>query len=231
MRIRFSSLLITLLGITLFSCNSNEIGKAEDVSPDAIYFDYQISGEDGNPEATVFLQYKFGGENGTTLTIDTPGKVEVDGIELKPDSTRFVGAFYETQQPLEKMTGQHSIRFTNPGGKSYDEEFNFIPFSLDSEIKNINRDDSLIIYLKGVKDDEKINVNLSDTVFGSNGVEKDFPVYDGKILISKDELKELSKGPISFRMERVNSRPIKKGTLQGGRLTTKFTLSRELMIN
>ena len=75
---RFFPLLFILPSILLFACTSNEIGNSKDVNPDAIYFDYKIWGEEGNENVTVKLQYRFGGQNGTTLTMEDPAKVELD---------------------------------------------------------------------------------------------------------------------------------------------------------
>lgn len=84
---RFLLFFISASTVFLFSCNDAEIGSANDVEAEAIYFDYRVSGEEGNPEVTALLQYRFGGENGTTLTIDKPGIVSIDGEILKVDST------------------------------------------------------------------------------------------------------------------------------------------------
>mgnify|MGYP001588509514 FL=1 len=84
---RLFLLLLTSSFLVFCSCNSNEIGKEKDVDPESIYFDYQVKGEEGDDHVTVLLQYRFAGENGTTLTIDEPGKVEFDGEVIKVDSS------------------------------------------------------------------------------------------------------------------------------------------------
>src|SRR5258707_13110554 len=90
------------------SCNgrSNEIGGSKDVSPGSIWFDYQISGEEGRDEISVMLQFRFGGQNGTTLVLDPPSKVELDGELIKADSSRMTGAFYEVMRPVTEVTGK-----------------------------------------------------------------------------------------------------------------------------
>ncbi|MBK5271605.1 MAG: hypothetical protein JJE22_11400, partial [Bacteroidia bacterium] len=83
----------------LFSCSSNEIGGSKDVNPETIWFDYQVWGEEGHDNMTVMLQYRFAGENGTTLVLDEPSKVELDGEIIKADSSKITGAYYEMVKP------------------------------------------------------------------------------------------------------------------------------------
>src|ERR1051326_7045639 len=91
----------------LVACNDVEIGKAKDVDPESIYYDYKISGEEGRDYAIVKLQYRFGGPNGTTLVLDEPSKVTLDGVVLKVDSAKYSGAYYEVTKPIDSLKGKH----------------------------------------------------------------------------------------------------------------------------
>jgi len=103
----------------LSSCTgrSNEIGGSSDVNPETIWFDYQISGEEGRDDMSVMLQFRFAGKNGTTLVLDGGSKVELDGVVIKADSSKMTGAFYEIMKPVNEFTGKHSIVFTDINGK------------------------------------------------------------------------------------------------------------------
>src|SRR5690242_16682538 len=127
---RRSIVIFFILFTSIISCTSNEIGNIKDVNPETIWFDYKVWGEEGNEDMTIMLQFRFGGSNGTTLMLDTPSKVELDGIELKADSSRMTGAFYEAIRPVKDFGGKHSIVFTNTNGKKHREEFRFQPLSL-----------------------------------------------------------------------------------------------------
>src|SRR4030095_14281414 len=117
--------------ISIFSsCTSNEIGNSKDVNPDAVFFDYEVWAEEGK-DVTVNLQYRMGGKNGTTLVLDEPSKVLFDGEQLKVDSAKGIGAYYEIQRPFSSFAGKHSITFTDLNKKEYKEEFEFTPFTLD----------------------------------------------------------------------------------------------------
>src|SRR6187551_1918495 len=95
----------------LFSCTSNEIGNSKDVNPQAVFFDYEVWAEEGKEDVTVNLQYRMGGKNGTTLVLDEPSKVMLDGEQLKVDSAKVTGAYYEVQKPFASFTGKHAISF------------------------------------------------------------------------------------------------------------------------
>jgi hypothetical protein len=125
----------SILTLLISSCTSNEIGNSKDVNPDAIYFDYKIWAEEGKQDVSIMLQYRFGGANGTTLVLNDPAKVELDGASsYLPDSSRMTGAFYEVIKPLAGFSGDHKIIFTDINKKQYEEEFSFQPFKLSTEI-------------------------------------------------------------------------------------------------
>src|SRR6187397_2623725 len=119
---------ISISIFSLFSCTSNEIGNSKDVNPEAVFFDYEVWAEEDKEDVTVNLQYRMGGKNGTTLVLDEPSKVILDGEQLKVDSAKVTGAYYEVQRPLASFTGKHTINFTDVNNKEYNEEFAFTPF-------------------------------------------------------------------------------------------------------
>jgi len=54
--------------ITFAGCdNTKEYGKA--VDPDSIYFDYRITGEEGNDKLTVLLLFRDGDEEGDAISV------------------------------------------------------------------------------------------------------------------------------------------------------------------
>src|SRR5215207_4234070 len=109
----------------LFSCTSNEIGNSKDVNPDAVFFEYKIWADESREEVTVNLQYRMGGKNGTTLVLGEPSKVLFDGEQLKVDSAKVTGAYYEIQRPFSSFAGKHTILFIDVNKKEYKEEFEF----------------------------------------------------------------------------------------------------------
>jgi hypothetical protein len=83
------------------------------------FFDYRIWADEGREDVTVNLQYRMGGKNGTTLVLDEPSKAMFDGEQLKVDSAKVTGAYYETQKPIASFPGKHTISFTDLNKKEY----------------------------------------------------------------------------------------------------------------
>ena len=213
-----------------FSCNDAEIGGIKDVNPETVWFDHQIGGEEGSNDMTVMLQYRFAGENGTTLILDAPSKVELDGELIKGDSSKMTGAFYEVIKPLKEFTGSHTITFTDINRKQYREEFNFRPMSLIAEApKEIKRND-LVFELEGLNQQDYVRVLLTDTAFTSEGINRLDTVKNGKIFISKKDLEKVVTGPVHFELIKEDEKSVKNGTAQGGRLSISYSIKREFVL-
>ncbi len=211
-------------------CNSNESGNAKDVNPERIYFDYRISGEEGNDSITIILQYRFGGRNGTTLVLQDPSQVELDGVKLIADSSKMSGAFYETFRSVREFEGDHEIVYTDINQKKYRETFRFHPVSMKVEVPaEIERGD-IQFELEGLDHLDFVRTLLTDTSFESNGINRLDSVWDGKIMITRKELRNLVNGPIQLDFYRENERPVKNGTEEGGRLSISYGIKRSFIL-
>ncbi len=221
------SLLFLSLVPLIFSCKDEEIGHSKDVNPDAIFFDYRISGEEGR-SITCMLRYRFGGPNGTTLMLEDPSKVEVDGVALKLDSAKYTGAYYEISKPVKEFTGPHEIVFTDINKKQYKEDFDFIPISLSAELPEKITRQPFTIKLKGL-DNAQVPVRLvmTDTAFSTRDVNEIRQISNGEIAIDENTLSRLKKGPITLEIYTEDERSVKNGTKQGGRLFITYGLKRE----
>jgi len=222
--------LLAFVSIVFTACNSNEIGNMKDVNPESIYFDYQVSGEEGNDFATVMLQYRFAGPHGTTLVLEDPSRVELDGTQIKGDSSKMSGAFYEMQVPVPRLTGQHEIVFTDINKKQYKETFDFSPITFKAAIPTeINRGD-LVFELNGLKNIDYVRVLLTDTSFHSEGINRVDTVKNGRVLISRQDLELLVNGPIQLDLIRENEKEVKNGTREGGMISVTYSLKREFVL-
>lgn len=222
-----TSILISTSILLLSSCTSNEIGNSEDVNPDAVFFDYEIWAEEGRDNVTVKLQYRMGGPNGTTLVLNDPSKVELDGEEIKLDSAKFSGAYYEVEKPLASFTGNHSIVFTDLNNKDYTEEFEFAPFFISPDVPAVLRRSDLVFNLKGLEPVEYIRVILTDTSFTSRDINDIDTVKNGKLIISAERLSALKNGPIDLEFNKEFERLVRNGTKEGGMLSITYRLKRE----
>ena len=218
---------IYLLPIFLFSCTSNEIGNSKDVNPDRIYFDYQVRGDERDTSVTLYLQYRMGGPNGTTLVVDPPAKVQLDSEIIPVDSARLSGAYYEIQKRSQSFAGRHSILFTDANNKQYDQEFIYQPFKLKTKIPaTINRSDLAFDFL-GLASEDYIRVILTDTSFMSKDIHEIDTVKNNRLVVTADKLKNLTDGPITLQFYKEIEKPIRNGTKEGGRISISYGLQRE----
>ena len=221
------SIILFISAFFIYSCTSNEIGNSEDVNPNAVFFDYEIWAEEGRDNVTVKLQYRMGGPNGSTLVLSEPSKVELDGEQIKLDSAKFSGAYYEVQKPLVSFTGKHSIVFTDLNNTEYTEEFEFAPFEISPNVPALLKRGDLVFDLKGLEPIEYIRVILTDTSFTSRDINDIDTVRNGKLVISSERLSALKDGPIHLQFNREYERLVRNGTKEGGMLSITYRLKRE----
>lgn len=215
---------------SLGSCTSNEIGNSKDVNPESIYFDYKVWGEEGNKDVTVMLQYRFAGPNGTTLVLDEPAKVELDGEIIRADSSKMSGAYYEVIKPVREFTGNHSIVFTNLEKKQYKEEFNFQPVILRTKIPAELKRGDLQFELDGLDPVDYVRVLITDTSFESEDINRIDTVRNGRVVVKGEDLKKLVNGPIHLELSKEFDKPVKNRTREGGRLSFSYGLKREFLL-
>lgn len=221
-------LALTLIStLFLLSCTSDEIGNSKDVNPEAVFFDYRIWAEEGREDVTVNLQYRMGGRNGTTLILDEPSKVLFDGEQMKVDSAKVTGAFYEVQRPLASFEGKHVITFIHIDNKEYKEEFEFVPFTLDPEVPVVMHRGDLVFTFKGLDSLDQLGVTLTDTSFNSSDINDLDSVKNGRLVIAASRLAALVNGPINLQFYKEIDRPLKSTTREGGRLYISYGLKRE----
>ena len=221
------SILASISMFSLFSCTSDEIGNSKDVNPDAVFFDYEIWAEEGKEDVTINLQYRMGGKNGTTLVLDEPSKVILDGEQLKVDSAKVTGAYYEVQRSISSFAGKHTISFTDLNKKEYNEEFEFRPFTLDPDVPStLNRGD-LVFNFKGLDTIDYLSVILTDTSFTSQDINDVDTVRNGRLVIKADRLSALINGPIHLQFLREQMLQLKKPTKEGGKFIINYGLKRD----
>jgi len=216
----------------LSSCTgrSNEIGGSKDVNPETIWFDYQISGEEGREDISVMLQFRFAGKNGTTLVLDGGSKVELDGQLIKADSSKITGAFYELMKPVNEFIGKHNIIFTDINGKQYKEEFSFNPISLKTKIPDSLHREDLVFELDGLDHTDFVRVLLTDTAFTSEGINRVDTVKNGRVIISKEDLESVVNGPVQLELIKEDEKPVKNGTREGGHISINYGLKRSFKL-
>jgi hypothetical protein len=220
-------ILIAVSILLLTSCTNNEIGNSKNVNPYAIFFDYKIRGEEKDSNITVYIQYKKGGPNGTTLVLNEPAKVQLDSEEINIDSAKLTGAYYEIRKPIAGFAGKHTIIFTDFNNKEYKEEFVYNPFKLKTKIPAVINRGDLAFDFEGLEAEDYIRVAAVDTSFMSRDIHEIDTVKNNRLIIPASKLKNLVNGPITLLLSKEKERSMKNGTKEGGRIVVSYGMQRE----
>ncbi|HEY6955397.1 MAG TPA: hypothetical protein VI385_09140 [Flavisolibacter sp.] len=215
-----------LLGLALVGCKDKD--KAYNGTKfDQVYFDYAVTAEEGDEDATCVFQYKYGGEEGRAMNIE-PAKVELDGKAVESDSAKLSGFFYEVQRPIDSFAGKHLVAFITPDGKEYRNEFDFTPFTIEGDLPERVKKKPFTIQLHNFPPGEKqVRLLLLDTAFESRGFNDLVPVLNGKVNINSEVLTTVKKGPVVLQLYSEQENPLKQKTLVGGKISISYGLKRQ----
>jgi hypothetical protein len=214
------------LVIFLTGCTSNEVRTNKRFNADAIYFDYNIWGDEESGMVTVKLQFRVGGPGGASVVLDGTAKVEFDGEELRADSSRMNGAWYEMRKAVKDFGTRHQVVYTDNNEKQYQEEFNFNVFYLSTGLpKQLKRDD-LVFEFEGLEPGNPIKVLLTDTSFFGRGIDRLDTVRNSRISVTRQDLDNLKNGPVSLEFYLEEEKALLQTTRLGGRLSTSYGLRR-----
>lgn len=205
------------LSIALFSCASNEIGQSKDVNQETIYQQYFMEYDAGEDECKMTAQFRFAGEDGTTLELNSPSKFECDGIAAKVDSGGFSGAYYRIHIPAKKTLGTHQLSFTDFNKKVYQNEFVMDSFYLANVPAVVDRAAPALVYFKApvLQGDDYIELESdgTDSSFSINYHAND---KNGYITIPAKELQRQNKNEFSVVATLYRKIPLQQQTKEGG---------------
>jgi len=221
-------LLAMAVGLAIFqwSCLGKKNDQARDFDPEAIYLDYNVWGDEESGMVTVKLQFRYGGPEGFPIALDNPAKVEFDGEQMKADSSKMNGSWYELNKSIRDFIGNHQIVYTDGDEQVYREEFNFSRFYLNEDMpRSIKRDD-LTFELTGLDSGSYIRLLLSDTSFYGPGIDRLDTIRNGKVNILKRDLDKLENGPVFLEFYLEKEKPLAQTTRRGGMLSTTYSLKR-----
>jgi hypothetical protein len=217
-----------LLLITAISCKEADDNNAKD-GVSNLYFDCVITADESDPEVTCKIQYKTGGYGGTAVSIQKPGRVELDGEELAPDSSRFSGVYYESRKALAGFSGRHVIQLVTGDNKPYREEFEFRPFKLEEDLPTVINREGLNLKLVDLPAGTRsLRVVMTDTSFGTSWINKKVKLVDGSLPITSAMLARLKNGPVGLEIYYEEEIKAKQAAPKGGRIAITYSLKREL---
>lgn len=212
----WSVIAFSTLCLFFFACEE-EIGNSKDVNPETIYFDYDIT-QEGTGDAVVLLSFRFAGPEGTTLVLNEPSQVKLDGMPLQVDSSDMMGAYYEKAIPYNKLTGAHEIVFTDIHEKKYINNFQWNNMSCDISLPNRISMQKIFIPVQGGIDGDVLDINISDTSFETNDAILELKINDGGIEIPTHAFAIQKEGPLDISISKNIDRQLAHTTAEGGRL-------------
>lgn len=215
---------LLLIAYTITSCQETEIANSKDVNPEAIYQDYNISYDETFNDVDTRAQYRFGGSKGTTLVLNTPSKIMLDNKQLKVDSSKSAGAYYDAGFTAADFTGSHSYIFTDINNKTYKQQFSFKPLKLVTNIPATINSNNLLLKFDGLANGDVINVEIADTARKTENIDRLDTLRNNAITITAAQLKTLSAGPLTIKLSANVVKPLQQPTAEGGRLTIKHSL-------
>lgn len=212
---------------SLAACKSNGMGKGAAENLEDVYFDYRISGEEGNDSVAVVLKFREYDEYGEAVRIN--GTVMLDGKPLAPDSTPMTGPYYAVNKPLAYFTGKHNIT-VNADGRKYSEEFSFRPYAFKNDITDTVTRGKWMMEFEGLDKKDVLRIVMTDTSFTGMGIHRVDTVWNNRLVLTKGDLVRLESGPVNMELTKEWERPVKNGTMAGGILAVYFTIRREFYL-
>lgn len=218
------SLFLALFATLLLAACQNMDRRAPAFSGNALYLDYQISGEEGEDSVACRLQCRRGGPDGPTVLL-SPGAVRLDSIPLTADSAGFSGIYYETERLSTGFDGNHIWQMRDSAGHDRATPFRFSAFSLSELPARIRRSD-IEMELKNFPENRgRVHLLLIDTSWASNDLNIILPVHNGRVLVPGGRLRYLSNGPINLEMRYDEIVPLEPDA-RPGRLHITYTVRR-----
>lgn len=220
-----SSLSVLLVLIGCFGSARKE-GEA---LPEEIYFEYTVTGEEGNDSISVVMKFKEYDRYGQAVSIE-PGGVVFDGSPVAVDSTTMTGPYYAMNRHIRDFAGKHTIQVTLPNYKKYKEDFTFKPFTFKSGISDTIRRAKMQLQFEGLSNKEIVRVLLTDTSFTGDGINRLDTVWFNRIIITRGDLSYLENGPINLELTRESEKPLRNGTEAGGSISIFYSIRREFWL-
>jgi hypothetical protein len=220
-----NSLLVLMVSIlVLAACSSNEIGESKDVAQEKIYQQYSISYTEGNANAEVFCQFRFAGENGTTLVLNHPSQLQFDGEKLAVDSSTGSGAYYKATKPIANFYGNHLLIFSTTDEKKLENSFSFDRFKLVNLPATVSKQQPFNVHFEtaALQPGDHIELTTHDT--DSSFSISHTGAAGTAIVIPAAELKRQKEKDLTLEATLYRKLPLQKSTGEGGEIVIRYTL-------
>ncbi|HRI19309.1 MAG TPA: hypothetical protein PLA68_00080, partial [Panacibacter sp.] len=160
----------------------------------------------------------------TTLVLNSPSKVTIDGNEIKVDSGSISGAYYEKRFAATTINGSHNIVFTDINGKSHAEKFSFNRIACTTILPPSIKKQDLLFEFSGETNNSNIDIAVSDTSSATEDIYINSKLNSNRVTCSAEQLKNLSEGPVQISIYKNQSIPLQQPTQEGGRLNINYSI-------
>lgn len=201
--------------LLLQACQSSEIGNSKDVNPNAVYRAYTISYTEGDDRVRCVCQCRFGGQNGTTLVLNTPSKFTLDGDTLLADSSVIDGAYYYIEPLVERFEGPHNLVFTDINGKEHPQKLSFTTITCGG-LPEVSTAKDIPVAFTGLKDGDVVHTELSDTSNATEDIGRDDTIRNNQLIIRGSALGKLKPGPVTVAFYADKHSPLDNPAKEGG---------------
>jgi hypothetical protein len=196
------------------------------INPEAVFFDYNIWGDEESGNIIIRLQYRRGWQEGSAIVLAQSARVELDGEPLVLDSSKMNGAWYEISKSAKEFSGRHLNKLTDENSNEYVEEFDFSLLTLRSEVPRVISRNDLAFGLNGLKQEDTIQVLLTDTAYYSRGIDRIDTVQNGLVRISRADLDNVRNGPVVIEFYKDEEWALTQTRKAGGRIFISYGLKR-----
>ncbi|HEX2630754.1 MAG TPA: hypothetical protein VHM26_17175 [Chitinophagaceae bacterium] len=225
--------ILCFVSVFLFAaCKQRDAERtSRNINPDQVFFDYQVSGSQESENVAVMLQFRIKGIQGPTLLLEAPSEVKIDGLPIPVDSTRMTGPYYEIIFRAAGFEGPHTIEYISSDSTKFTEDFEYLPMVInglpDSIISSAK---DLVLDIDGLDSVDYVRIVLTDTSRYNEGINRLDTIRDRRLIITRDDLQQLSPGPLQLLLTREYERPVKNGSKRGGRIAINYEIRKELYL-
>lgn len=215
----------------LAACSNAGVDAGTENSSGALYYDYQLWSEEESGTATIRLQYKQGSEEGPAVPLPERQRVLLDTTPFQPDSTKFLGTYYELTKPLKDFSGTHTVTIVDENGTAHRANFSFTPFELAQELPDELPQKTFTLHLKNLPASPvQIRLVMIDTSMTSPGINEELTVENGRLTVSQEMLSKLASGPVTMEISREEVRQIGSGTKSKGTFLLNYGIRRQFTL-
>jgi len=216
-------IIIPVLALFISSCASNEIGHSKDVNQDEIHQGYSINYDESRNETEVIAFFRFAGPNGTTLILNEPSKIELNG-EVMNNVQSGLGSYYSKSVKGKLPDNEYVFAFSDITGKKFENKMDFRNMQIEELPKEIKKSDGLTIHFpnkpEGRKED--LTVEISDDSTTVSEVWKN--VVFERVKFPKEKLDQLH-GKVKVNIHRNGLLELRQHAHAGGFFSSEYTLA------